>query len=319
MNILKLESIKKKLKSSETNVALYILERKEKGSIVKSVNIDNKLAEGLKRVGMETINKLEKSLEQEEETVIKRLDLNNELKKHFYIELEEIEEYGDISKGILEKEESIGNLKDIENKRKIRCFIISYEYVESDKKYYINLFQKFSETKAFIKKKFICLNKEGKYVSLDKEYICLEDVGDAIAIDEDSKMLVVNKASFEVIFKYHELHKEFTNKFVDEFSNSEIKNIGSIKERLVKSKIFSREVYKISKEKRYEKIDIETLEKLNLKLKFGLEIKEGVWEIKPENDIKTVLSILRRGIVKDALNKEEEYYMSNSMERLGES
>lgn len=314
MQITRLEDIRNNI--NQSNVSMFSL-RKEVGEyITKEIPINEDMVLNLKKIGINTLTKMEKWATDFDKDTIDELSLEDEVTKVFYIPMDEVATYSVFKEKISQRNNPEGNLREEENIKVIKSFIIHYEYQGADGQIkFINLFQKFSASALFHRKKFMSIYIDGEYKAITSDTFSLEECGAVIAIEEDSKLLVRDKVSFEMIFAYEEAHREFATAFFDGHNNTFI-NIEAIRDRVLKSKGYCRDVYKVGKSSRYTNIHMPNLERLNENLNLNLNIENGVWNVKKDDKLDIVFKIMNRGLAKDALIQEEEYILADSFKSI---
>lgn len=314
MQITRLEDIRNNI--NQSNVSMFSL-RKEAGEyITKEIPINEDMVLNLKEIGKNTLDMMEKwAIDLNKETIAE-LSLEDEVTKVFYVPMSEVETYSVFKEKILQQNNPEGNLRQEENIKVIKSFIIHYEYQGLDGQIkFINLFQKFSASALFHRRKFMSIYIDGEYQAITSDTFSLEEYGAVIAIEEDSKLLVRDKDSFEKIFAYEEAHKEFTTSFFDSHNNAFI-NIEAIRDKVINSKSYCREIYKVSKSGRHTNIYIPNLERLNENLNLNLNIENGIWNIGEHDKLDIVFKIMNRGLAKDALIQEDEFILADSFKSI---
>lgn len=307
-----LKKLKSKILEETTTSKLYVWINENKEYNIKKIEFKG----NLKDIFIESIDKIIQFLEEKNEDSINELDLENELQKYNYVSVSDVHEYDQIREKILNCSQTIQDLNSIEKKKTIRSFIIVFEYLLENTVKKIHLFQKISESQTFCRKKIFSLREGGIYEELTKEHLTLANSGDAIYIEEESKILVINKLRFESIFKFSEIHKEYAENFINGFSSTHIENFSCLKEKILKNKSYSKEVYKISKLQKYKNINLKNLETINKDLNYNLTIENNVWKIKETDDVKVILDILNRKIGRDPLVEEKEFFIVQSRENI---
>ena len=287
------------LLSYDTNLGVYLFENKgtkNKPYVIYKMLFDD-------RVKQKLINNLNNAIDEFRETIN---DMENEEVPYynpdadqeiFQVNKDNIEIFSHILPYLTEENNPLilsNNIR-IDEKNKIKAWIIKVEYEEDNRTKQIYFFQKFLKSQFMQSKKMFFLLDNNEFKLLDKEILGMSGLFEVVLIED--KLISRNIKTFEYIFDFVRYYKKESNDFVEVLKEEKLFEINNeaeekLKKKIESSKRFAHKFYTAKKNGYYKSIDINKLERLISEQSLNLNVNDNKIIIDNETNMDTLVKVL---------------------------
>lgn len=235
----------------------------------------------------------------------------------FKIDKSEIRIIDEIYSYIIEEEEpEIISKNTLNEKNKIKTWIIRIELKIGNEMKQIFFFQKFIKSQFMNKKANFILTND-IFDLVEEDILSMGNAFDIIMIDD----VIVSKKieSFEYVFDFAEYYRKKAKEFIYTIEQINfLKMSTEIKDKILKkieiSKRFAHKLYTAQRNKYYEKIDIKKLENLKESIPINIEIKDDKIIVDENTNLDDLVKVLNDDYEQSLIT--ENKYISHKKEKL---
>ncbi len=194
-----------------------------------------------------------------------------------------------------EKEPKILSEDSLNEKNKIKAWIVKIEFEEDGNIKQIIFLQKFVKSQFMQTKKMFFILDNDEFKLLKDNLLGMGNIFDIILLGD--VFISKNLKTFEYIFDFAEHYKNKSKEFISLLESSELLKIedsakDKIKEKIERSKRFAYKLYSAQVNKYYEQIDIRKLEKLKKQISIEIEIKNNKIIVDDSTNLNDLVKVL---------------------------
>jgi len=194
-----------------------------------------------------------------------------------------------------EKDPKMLSKDNLNEKNKIKAWIIKIEFEEDENIRQILFLQKFVKSQFMQTKKMFFILDNDEFRLLKNDLLGMGNIFDVILLDD--VFISKNLKTFEYIFDFTEYYKNKSKEFISLLESSELLEIeegakDKIKAKIERSKRFAYKLYSAQVNKYYEQIDIEKLKNLKEHTSIEIEIKNNKIIIDDNTNLDDLVKVL---------------------------